>query len=77
MRCYFHLTNDDEELLDDTGIEVPDLETAKAEALNAISELRREANEAVQDWAGWWLNIVCPEGSLLHSMPLTWNNVLH
>ena len=71
MRCYFHLVNCHETILDDTGIEVSDLEVAKAEARKAIAELRQEEDETGEDWSGWRLNIVCPEGSLLHSIELT------
>ncbi len=71
MRCYFHLVNCHETILDDTGIEVSDLEIAKAEARKAIAELRQEDDETGEDWSGWRLNIVCPKGSLLHSIELT------
>lgn len=70
MRCFFHLVNGDEAILDDTGIEVPDLETAKAEARKAINELRDEDSGTAADWAGWRLDIVCPEGSLLYTFYL-------
>ena len=75
MRCYFHLVNGVEEILDDTGVEVRDLESAKAQAALAINELRREIGPDVSDWSGWRLEIVCPEGTLLFSMPL--NNTVH
>jgi hypothetical protein len=75
MRCFFHLVNDHEEIVDNTGIEVQDLEGAKVEALLAITELRHEIGAEVEDWSGWRLDIVCPEGTLLHSLPL--NNTLH
>jgi hypothetical protein len=71
MRCYFHLVNGSEVISDDTGIEVTDLETAKAEARKAIAELRQENGGANEDWSGWRLDIECPEGSLLHSFNLT------
>jgi len=71
MRCYFHLVNDHEEIIDNTGIEVCDLESAKAQALLAIDELRDEIGDDAEDWSGWRLDIVCPEGTLLHSMRLT------
>ena len=71
MRCYFHLVNGAETLLDDTGVEVADLETAKAQARKAISELRQDTGDVIEDWDGWRLDIVCPEGTLLHSIPLT------
>ncbi len=75
MRCYFHLVNGADIIPDDTGIEVPDLESARASALQAIGELRREADDRPQDWAGWQLQIVCPQGNILASIPL--HNSLH
>ena len=70
MRCYFHLVNCHETILDDTGIDVSDLEMAKVEARKAIAELRQEDAGTSEDWSGWRLNIVSPEGSLLHSLNL-------
>jgi hypothetical protein len=75
MRCFFHLVNDHEEIVDNTGIEVYDLESAKVQALLAITELRHEIGAEIEDWSGWRLDIVCPEGTLLHSMLL--NNTMH
>ncbi|EIM26850.1 DUF6894 family protein [Microvirga lotononidis] len=71
MRCYFHLVNSHEELIDDEGIEVSDLESAKAQAVLAVSELRQEYGDVIEDWSGWHLHIVCPEGTLLHSLSLS------
>ncbi|KLK93680.1 hypothetical protein AA309_07445 [Microvirga vignae] len=71
MRCFFHLVNGHETILDDTGVEVPDLETAKAEAQKAISELQQEYDGVIDDWIGWRLDIVCPEGTLLYSFLLS------
>lgn len=70
MRCFFHLVNGAETIPDDTGIEVPNLASAKACALEVINDLRREAEHEAQDWRGWNLNIVCPEGSILASIAL-------
>ncbi|MEE1611325.1 DUF6894 family protein [Microvirga sp. CF3016] len=75
MRCFFHLVNDYEEIVDNSGIEVHDLENAKVQALLAITELRHEIGMDIEDWSGWRLDIVCPQGTLLHSMPL--NNTVH
>jgi hypothetical protein len=75
MRCFFHLVNDHEEIVDNTGIEVQDLESAKVEALLAITELRHEIGAEIEDWSGWRLDIVCREGTLLHSLLL--NNTVH
>ena len=70
MRCYFHLVSDDEELIDDEGVEVSDLGSARIQALMAVSELQREYDGTLQDWSGWHLHIRCPEGTLLYSFPL-------
>lgn len=71
MRCYFHLVSNHDEILDHAGIEVHDLESAKAQALIAVEELRAEIGTEANDWSGWRLDIVCPLGTLLHSMQLT------
>ena len=71
MRCFFHLVSNHDEIVDDSGIEVDNLENAKAQALLAIDELRKELGEEAHDWSGWRLNIVCPFGTLLHSVKLT------
>ncbi len=70
MRCYFHLVNCHETIPDDTGIEVSDLEGMHYHALQAIRELRQEVKHANEEWQGWRLNVVCPAGSLLLSLPL-------
>ncbi len=70
MRCFFHLVSDDEEIVDSSGIEVRDLESAKVHAQTAINELRREIGQEADDWSGWRLNIVCPLGTILHTLPL-------
>jgi hypothetical protein len=71
MRCFFHLVNGAETIVDDVGIEVANLEAAKIHAWEAIGELRREADDVAQGWGGWQLNIVCSEGIILYSIPLT------
>ncbi|WP_371826832.1 hypothetical protein [Microvirga sp. VF16] len=70
MRCYFHLLNHHEELIDDEGVEVPDLESAKLHALIAVSELQREYDGVIEDWHEWRLHIHSSKGSLLHTFPL-------
>jgi hypothetical protein len=70
MRCFFHLVGNHDEIVDTEGIEVQDLESAKIHALVAIEELRAEIGNEADDWSGWRLEIVCPLGTLLHSMQL-------
>ncbi len=70
MRCYFHLVNNHETIPDDTGIEVSDLDAMHYQALQAIQELRQEVKQVHEGWQGWRLDVVCPAGSLLLSVPL-------
>jgi hypothetical protein len=70
MRCYFHLVNSHEEILDDEGIEVSDLEDAKAQARLAIDDIRQEAIDVGASWKGWRLDIADPSGRVLASLCL-------
>ncbi len=70
MRCYFHLVDSHEEILDDEGIEASNLEIAKAQAMLAIDDLRNEAIEAGASWQGWQLDIADPSGRVLASLCL-------
>jgi hypothetical protein len=63
MRCYFHLVNCYDAVLDDAGVEV--------EARKAIQELRQEDDEPEDLWAGWQLNVTDAFGRVLLSIPLT------
>jgi hypothetical protein len=68
MRLYFHMQKGTETILDDDGIEVSDLDAAKAEALNTIWEMRSEEDSTPHDWAGWRLAVVDESGALLFSL---------
>jgi hypothetical protein len=70
MRCYFHLVNGQNELIDGEGVEVSDLLSAKAQALIAISELQQDAVGSDEEWDGWCLHIHSTEGTFLLSIPL-------
>jgi uncharacterized protein DUF6894 len=70
MRCYFHLVTPYGLILDETGVEVPDLEAAEAEALRAIQELRDEDSEADDDLSRCQLNITDRSGRVLLSISL-------
>jgi len=71
MRCYFHLVNRHEVIPDDTGIDVSDLATMQTVALRAIEDVRDEVMELGESWQGWRLEVVCPAGKVLLSVP--WN----
>ena len=63
MRLYFHLLNGTETIRDEEGIEVTDLDTAKAEALNAIRDMQGE--QKPHDWASWSLAVADESGAQL------------
>ncbi len=70
MHCFFHLVHTHERILDETGIEVSDLEAAHYQAIKAIQELREEGEEDDVDWRGWHLEVVDASENILFSIPL-------
>ena len=70
MRSYFHLVNSHEVIPDDTGIDVSDLEAMQFFAQQAIEDMRGEVIELGESWQGWRLEVVCPAGHVLLSVPL-------
>ena len=71
MRCYFHLVSRHEVILDNIGVEVSNLESAEAEARQAIWDLRQEDDQTDEEWQGWQLNVTDAAGQLLLSIPLS------
>jgi len=69
-RYYFNLTNGDEVIRDEYGIEVPNVRTALIHAFEAIEELRGEDPSSFGEWQGWKLDIIDGSGHLIHSLPL-------
>lgn len=69
-RYYFHLVSSDAAIPDDTGTEAANLSEAKSQAWRFVTELRQGHGDVIEDWGLWQLEIVCPEGTLLHRAPL-------
>ena len=69
-RYYFNLTDGDEVIRDEDGIEAPDVRTALIHAYEAIAELRQEDPYILSDLQGWRLDIIDGSGHLLHSLAL-------
>jgi hypothetical protein len=69
-RYYFHLVRSDATIPDDMGAEAATLSEAKSQAWQFVTELRQEYGAVIEDWGMWQLEIGCPEGALLHRMPL-------
>ncbi|WP_442931630.1 DUF6894 family protein [Microvirga sp. CF3062] len=59
-----------ERILDETGIEVSDLEAAHYQAIKAIQELRQEGEDEEVDWRGWQLEVTDAAGNVLLAIPL-------
>ncbi len=59
-----------ERILDETGIEVSDLEAAHYQAIKAIQELREEGEPDEVDWRGWHLEVTDVAGRVLFVIPL-------
>ena len=70
MRCYFHLVNSHEQILDEEGLEVLNLETMECFALQALHEIREEAIQLGASWQGWRLEVVDQAGRVLLTIPL-------
>jgi aryl-alcohol dehydrogenase-like predicted oxidoreductase len=70
VHCYFHLVHAHERILDETGIEVSDLDAAHYQAMKAIQELRQEGEADAVDWSGWQLEVADEAGRILLSIPL-------
>ena len=69
-RYYFNLTDGDEVIRDEDGLEVPDVRMALIHAFEAIEELRHEDASPSSEWHGWRLDIVDGSGNLIQSLPL-------
>ena len=70
MRCYFNLINGTDRIVDTDGIEVRDLDQARAQAMKAIQELREEDDAEPGDWLDWTLEATDSSGVVLFSIPL-------
>ena len=70
MRLFFHLVSAHEVILDHDGVEVADLDQARAQAMRAIEEFRHEHASAARDGSGWTLIVGDPSGAVLFSLHL-------
>jgi hypothetical protein len=70
MQVHFNLVNGSESIQDEEGIEVSDVDHAKAEALKVIQEMRSEKGAEPRDWAGWRLAATDQSGTLLFLLDL-------
>ncbi|ANY77450.1 hypothetical protein BB934_03780 [Microvirga ossetica] len=69
-RYYFNLTNGDDMIRDEEGIEASSLQAAVISAMEAVEELRAQNPLNSDEWQGWRLEIVDAEGRAVHAIPL-------
>ena len=72
-RLYFHLTNGQEVIRDETGIEIADWESAGREADAVIAEMRHLGDFSEQEWAGWRFEVTTESGVVLTSISLSFH----
>ncbi len=70
MRCYFNLSDGEQFLQDDIGVEVTSFDLAHAETWQAIQEISNEAGTAGIDWSRWTLNMTDAAGQILHTISI-------
>ena len=64
-RYYFHLVDGNDVILDEGGVEVADLEIARAEVIKAIVQFRRECPDTAIEWVGWRIEVADAAGSIV------------
>ncbi|MPR12038.1 DUF6894 family protein [Microvirga tunisiensis] len=69
-RYYFNLTDGDDMIRDEEGIEASSIQSAVVSAMEAVEELRAQAPASSDEWLGWRLEIVDTSGRALQVLPL-------
>ena len=70
MRCYCHLTNGNEIIRDERGIEVRDHHDLRVALIRTIAELRADHPQLAAEGVGWTLCAADAAGGVLFTMPL-------
>jgi hypothetical protein len=71
VRLYFHLTNGEVTIPDLAGFEVTDVEAARSEVDELISELIRIGDYDAAEWRGWRFEIADASGTVLVTVSLS------
>jgi hypothetical protein len=69
-RYYFNLTDGDNMIRDEEGIEASSLQAAVVSAMEAVEELRVQDPSNSDEWQGWRLEIVDASGQAVQTIPL-------
>jgi hypothetical protein len=67
MRCYFNLVHT---IPDEDGVEVADLDEARALAAEAITELIANGENEIADWRGWHIAVTDGSGTIAFTIRL-------
>jgi hypothetical protein len=70
LRCYFNLVNSHESILDQEGVEVPDLDQAHGVARAAALEMIQAGEAEAGEWSGWRMVVADDSGSMLFTIDL-------
>jgi hypothetical protein len=69
-RSYFNLTDGDQFIWDEAGLELADINIAVLYAVTAIKELRAESSAPLDEWLGWRMEIISGTGEVVSVIPL-------
>lgn len=69
-RYYFNLTDGDDMIRDEEGIEASGIQAAVVSAMEAVEELRAQAPANSDEWWGWRLEIVDASRRAVQVIPL-------
>jgi hypothetical protein len=70
LRCFFNLTNGEQVLRDDVGVEITCPNELEAEILNALKGVQQGDGFDARDWKGWRLDVIDSSGDILVSLRL-------
>ena len=70
MRCFFHVVNAHEAILDHVGLETDDGTDLHAIAVQLTDVLRREDPSLLSEARGWQLKVVASSGAVLFTVDI-------
>ena len=68
MHCYFNLVSSHKTILDEEGIEVADINEARAFAREAVAEMVQDGVAEIAHWRGWEIETRDASGAVLFTI---------
>ena len=68
MHCYFNLVSSHKTILDGEGIEVADINEARAFAREAVAEMVQDGVAEIAHWRGWEIETRDASGAVLFTI---------